>query len=268
MLEWLKVTARDALPAKYQVPVKYWYGAVRRDLEPEMALLPLLVDKGAHVADIGGNRGTYAFQLHRLQARVEIFEPNPLCADILCHWAAPLAAVNVHRVALSSAPGTATLHIPIDDHGVEHDASASIEAARDGRQHDVEVPLRDLDSFGFDDLDFIKIDTEGHEGSVLAGAERTIRASSPAMLIEIEQRHLRSESIEDLFGRILALGYRGYFLGGQRLEPLGKFDLSRDQSLAAFESKSSSYINNFLFLADSRIESGQHQELLSKWALE
>lgn len=265
MLQRFKSAARDALPAQFQVPVKYWYGALRRDLEPEMALLPLLVRKGAHVADVGGNRGTYAYCFHRLGARVEIFEPNPLCADILDRWARPIASATVHRVALSSAAGLATLHIPIDEQGVEHDASASIETPGSGRQHDIEVPLRDLDSYGFDDLDFIKIDTEGHEGSVLAGASATIRASYPAMLIEIEQRHLGAEPIGSLFERILAMGYRGYYLLGQRLEPLAGFDPARDQSMIAFETKSGRYINNFLFLAETRIKSGAYQDVLSRW---
>jgi hypothetical protein len=167
---------------------------------------------------------------------------------------------------LSNVTGTATLHIPIDAHGVEHDASASIEVVGEGRQHDVEVPLRDLDSFGFTDLDFIKIDTEGHEGTIIAGAKATIRASFPAMLIEIEQRHLRSEKIEDLFQRLLALGYRGYFQRGQRLSPIENFDLARDQSRAAFESGSGPYINNFLFLAEQRIQSGEYSRFLSEWA--
>ena len=265
MLQRFKSAARDALPAQFQVPVKYWYGALRRDLELEMALLPLLVRKGAHVADVGGNRGTYAYCLHRLGARVEIFEPNPLCADILDQWARPIATARVHRVALSSAAGSATLHIPIDEQGVEHDASASIGAPGSGRQHDIEVTLRDLDSFGFDDLDFIKIDTEGHEGSVLAGASATIRASNPAMLIEIEQRHLGAEPIGALFERILAMGYRGYYRLGSRLEPLAAFDPAEDQSITAFESKSGRYINNFLFLAEARIKSGDYQDLLSRW---
>lgn len=266
MLQWIKSAIRDALPARYQVPVKYFYGALRRELEPEMALLPMLVRKGAHVADIGGNRGTYAFQLNRLGAQLEIFEPNPLCASILEHWAKQLPCANVHRVALSDGAGTATLHIPIDDHGIEHDASASIEKVNEGRQHDIEVAVRDLDSFGYDDLDFIKIDTEGHEGSVLAGAQVTIRASFPALLIEIEQRHLRSDPIAELFQRILVVGYRGYFQRGTHLEPIARFDPARDQSLAAFEAKSGPYINNFLFLAERRIQAGDYRKLLSDWA--
>ena len=91
------------------------------------------------------------------------------------------------------------------------------------------------------------------------------RPSASRTLIEIEQRHLGAEPIGSLFERILAMGYRGYYLLGQRLEPLAGFDPARDQSMIAFETKSGRYINNFLFLAETRIKSGDYQDLLSRW---
>ena len=45
--------------------------------------------------------------------------------------------------------------------------------------------LRPLDSFGFRNVSLLKIDVEGFEDEVLAGAERLIRESRPVILLEI-----------------------------------------------------------------------------------
>ena len=185
----LKTLVRDLLPKRYQVPAKYWYGRVRGGLEEEMKFLPLLVHQGDRVIDIGGNRGVYAYQFWRLGARVEVFEPNPICFSVLESWAVGKLAVHLHSVALSSRAGSANLHIPIDGFGVEHDASASIEQTGFPQARDQLVSLRTFDSYRFESVGFIKIDVEGHEYAVLDGASATITSSKPALLVEIEQRH-------------------------------------------------------------------------------
>ena len=260
MFQTLKSALRDALPERHQVPVKYWYGAMRRELEPEMALLPALVRRGAHVADVGANRGAYSYALHRLGARAELFEPNPACAAILAHWARDLSSVTVHPVGLSDTSGPATLHVPVDAAGIAHDASASVEPVVGDRTHDLTIETRTLDSFGFIDLSFVKIDVEGHESRLLDGAVETIRASAPALLIEIEQRHHPCQPIATIFDQLAALGYEAHFLRDGRLRPLNEFDLARDQSATAFAS-GGPYINNFLFLAAARIAAGDYAAL-------
>src|SRR6266568_3035020 len=50
------------------------------------------------------------------------------------------------------------------------------------------VEVRTLDSFEFSDVAMIKIDVEGHEEAVVAGAEETIRRCRPSLLIESEER--------------------------------------------------------------------------------
>jgi FkbM family methyltransferase len=265
LIQSLKSAVRDAIPLRLQVPIKYWYGLARGQSEAEMALLPDLVMRGSHVADIGGNRGIYAYRLWKLGAKLEVFEPNPDCARVLRSWASGADGVAIHPVALSSEQGSATLHVPVDEAGVEHDSSASIEAVEEGTYRDIEVPLRSLDSFGFADLDFIKIDTEGHEMSVIEGAKSTIQSSQPAMLIEIEQRHNRKTPISVIFEHITGLGYRGFFLRGRQLVPLGQFDVERDQSLHSFEANDGRYLNNFLFLSAIRLQAGNYRSLTARW---
>jgi FkbM family methyltransferase len=263
VLQKVKTFARNALPPRHQVPVKYWYGRLRGDIEQEMALLGDLIGAGDHVLDIGGNRGTYAYCLWKLGARLDIFEPNPACASILQHWAKGKPKVSVHAVALSDHEAIAELHVPVDEHGVEHDASASIEAMAGTASRTIEVPLRPLDSFGFSDTRFIKIDVEGHEASVIAGASATLRASHPALLVEIEQRHNKGP-IDAIFRQIEDHGYRGFFLNEGKLLPVAEFDLQRHQSIEAFEGKQAPYLNNFIFLAGRRIDAGKYRALMSR----
>lgn len=45
--------------------------------------------------------------------------------------------------------------------------------------------MRPLDSFGFGGVSLLKIDMEGLDDEVLAGAQRLIRESRPVILIEI-----------------------------------------------------------------------------------
>lgn len=251
---------------RYQVPVKYWYGVLQRSLEPEMKLLDSLLTGGDHVIDIGGNRGIYTYQLWRKGARVEVFEPNPACNRVLEAWAEGKASVQVHSVALSSEAGEANLHIPVDASGVEHDASASIEHAGFAHSRDQLVALKTLDSYGFKDISVIKIDVEGHEYSVIEGAAATIAASCPALLVEIEQRHI-DKPIAEVFDLIQGFGYQGYFIGPQGLTPLKGFDLALHQSVENFGSANALYINNFLFLHGKRLERGEYQTLINSRVL-
>lgn len=52
---------------------------------------------------------------------------------------------------------------------------------------DVEVAMVSLDDFDDDLVDFIKIDVEGYEGEVLAGARRTIEKCNPVLVVEVHR---------------------------------------------------------------------------------
>lgn len=264
MMKAMKTLIRDNLPRRYQVPAKYWYGAIRGTIEPEMSLLDRLIGHGAHAVDIGGNRGLYSYRMRQLGARVEVFEPNSVCLSVLAAWAAGKPGVTVHPVALSSRSGSASLHVPIDDAGIAHDASGSIEHGYFPKTQDQAVETRTLDSYGFTGIDFIKIDVEGHEHSVIEGAVATMAASHPALLVEIEQRH-NARPISDVFAKITGLGYDGFFLSRGQLAALARFDAGIDQARERLGA-SGRYVNNFLFLHRQRIEAGHYPFLFDQKA--
>jgi FkbM family methyltransferase len=260
----IKIWLRDLLPIKFQVPAKFFINLIRGQLEDELKLLPWLVGPSSKTIDIGGNRGVYSYQLWRLGASVEVFEPNPTCAEVLTKWASGKEHVRVHGVAVSDQAGSATLHIPQDNSGVEHDASASLVHGDFQKARQIEVKLQTLDSFGFTDISFIKIDVEGHETDVLRGAEQTIKSSSPALLIEIEQRH-NQRNIWEIFNDLANWGYRGYFFSSGKLYSLSNFSIERDQPLVNFNFSNARYINNFLFLGEFRSQRGDYKQLLQEY---
>ena len=257
----IKGLVRDWVPARWQVPVKHLYLKVTGGLEPELALLPLLVAPDERALDIGANYGTYALTLARLGARVDLFEPNPAIAAVLAAWAHGKTGVAVHAVALSDRSGTAELVIPSDG-SIEHDSSAALAGGAVASGRRVAVPLAPLDSLNITDAALIKIDVEGHEDAVLRGAAATIAASQPALIVEIEQRHI-SRPIADAFADVLALGYRGWFGCDGALLPLDRFDAARHQQFGA---AGVPYCNNFIFLAETRIVRGDYAPLLARTA--
>ncbi|MDO9010557.1 MAG: FkbM family methyltransferase [Gallionella sp.] len=261
MSDGLKIFLRNLLPKKYQVPIKYWNDWQRGTLEEEMKILGLLVRTNDRVIDVGGNRGIYAYQFWKLGALVEVFEPNPICSSILKAWAVGKSAVRVHSVALSYCSGHANLHIPIDASGIEHDASASIENTGFALARDELVVLQTLDSFQFENVSLIKIDVEGHEFSVIKGAEQTIASSRPVLLVEIEQRHIVCP-INEVFEKILGLGYQGFFMTRGKLTALENFEVARHQSMENFGGSKVEYINNFLFLHRDRLADEEYSGLL------
>jgi FkbM family methyltransferase len=262
MTSRLKSTIRDALPGALQVPLKFYVDRWRGYHEPEMTLLPYLVTPGDRAIDVGGNRGAYAYQLYRQGTKVEVFEPNPACFKVLQAWARHRDSVTIHPVGLSDHQGSVELQIPIDDSGVEHDASASMEPHLFARARAQVVSLRTLDSYGLEGARFLKIDVEGHESNVLKGAAALLAASRPAVLVEIERRHLARPMVE-VFDLIVQSGYVGWFLDRGVLRTIAQFDPAVDQSMTAFEGGGGGYINNFLFLAQEHVADGRYERLFA-----
>ncbi len=263
----LKAILRDSLPLSTQVPIKYWMNRCAGALEAEMSLLPYLFGRGERVVDVGGNRGVYAYRMWRLGATVEVFEPNPACSRVLEAWARRRPGVTIHPVGLSDHEGATVLRVPVDAAGVEHDASASMEPHPFALVRERKVRLRRLDGFGWGDVRFVKIDVEGHEFDVLRGAAAMLAGPKPALLVEIEQRHLQ-RPISGVFRFLCDAGYKGWFLDGRVLRCIDAFDPTHDQDEAALGDKRRRYINNFLFLAPERMNEPACRRMLAEFGME
>ena len=68
----------------------------------------------------------------------------------------------------------------------------------------------EVEALGLQRIDFVKLDVDGHEPDVLAGAERTIDRSRPRSLMEWAPYLFagREALLERSLGRLRSLGYR------------------------------------------------------------
>lgn len=124
-----------------------------------------------HAVDIGAHVGFWTMQLAKKFERVDSFEP------VANHRACFAKNVNMANVTLHSmALGEKRDSISIV---TEPTSSGDSRVAGPG-----DIPMKTLDDFGFDDIDFIKIDTEGFELYVVRGAEQTVKRCRPVMIVE------------------------------------------------------------------------------------
>ena len=134
------------------------------------AALPY-VKQARTAIDIGAHCGLWTNQLGNYFARVECFEPLP--RHIEC-WKRNIVkqTCRLHEVALGKESGMCGMEI--------FDGLS-------GRSHvkgEGSFPMYRLDDYGFEDVDFIKIDVEGYEYFVLQGAEKTLLKWKPVMVVE------------------------------------------------------------------------------------
>ena len=103
------------------------------------------------------------------------------------------------------------------------------------------VATRRLDDDDVGRLGFIKIDVEGSELNVLRGAEETIRAHKPVLLIEIDERW-SGMPVEESLGFVCDLGYEGVFFADGLLRSLQSFDPVENHR------QPGSFVHDFFFL--------------------
>lgn len=134
----------------------------------------------AVVFDVGAHRGESVARFHAAfpQARILAFEPVRANYAVLEANCRGLPWVSCFPLALSESVGNAKLTLQPDSqtHSLERSTAA---ADRPPTAHEI-ITVTTLDSFAtserIDRLDFLKIDTEGHELAVLRGATGLLTA--------------------------------------------------------------------------------------------
>lgn len=173
-----------------------------------------LVAAGDWVIDVGANVGLVTSRLCQLvgpSGAVWAVEPLPRNVERLAALAAAngLRQLTVLPVALSSEAGTARLRLPIRGGGAFGSFVATWETAGE-----VDVATARLDDLVAGrrppaPLRLVKIDAEGFEPQVLAGATETLSTLRPLVLCEFNDVLLRQAgtSSAELLQRFAALGY-------------------------------------------------------------
>ena len=172
------------------------------------------------IIDVGANIGMNSIEYATWAKTVHAFEPTPQTFSMLERTVAlaeyqtdargwyPIGddfadtklvgAIQCHKYALSSSAGKTKIIIKKDNAGHNYLDNLHLPTrtgqirTRPTEPPTEDVEIRTLDSYGFEDVDIIKVDVEGHEFDVVMGAEQTILKYRPVVQLEmVEHQPIR-----------------------------------------------------------------------------
>jgi FkbM family methyltransferase len=156
----------------------------------ERALFKALIHPSMTIVDVGANIGYYALMFSSLlhdNGMIVCLEPDP---DNLREL-----RTNISRNRLDNIVAIRPVAAGASD------GTAMFEAGSNGRivpEGSIEVPIVAIDSLGLPKVNFLKIDVEGYEGSVLDGARKTIEQDRPTLFLELHPRLLTDHTHRDV----------------------------------------------------------------------
>lgn len=126
--------------------------------------------------DVGGHCGLWSMHLVKRFAMVHAFEPVEAHRECFSkNVGGGIAVVNqckLHGCALGEREGSIAIH------------TANASSGDSWVKGDGDIPLKRLDSFDLQDVDFIKLDCEGYELFALRGGEETLKRCKPTVIVE------------------------------------------------------------------------------------
>jgi len=213
----------------------------KRKGEKEIKIIPNLLVNCNRAIDIGANVGVWSYWLSKYAKQVESFEPNPKIFNALKNI--KIKNVNSYNIALSNKSGSVDLLIPKGSKGFSNQGASLSSIKVQGEHKSISIEAKCLDEYNFLDVDFIKIDVEGHEHEVIEGAQETIKKFKPTMVIEMEEKH-NQIPIEDQISSVEKLGYKCCVLINEKIIQIEEIDLNKFHRNPA---NNDSYLFNFIF---------------------
>lgn len=170
--------------------------------------------------DVGGHVGLWSFYLSRQFVSIHAFEPVAVHREC---FAVNVTAPNVtlHACALGEKAGSVSMKTAPTSSGDSFVSGHSMLAEVAGPG---DIPMKRLDEFDFQDVDFLKIDCEGYELFVLRGAEEMLKRCQPCVIVEQKPGHAQNFGLPET-GAVSYLQSLGAVL---RKEISGDFVLSWD----------------------------------------
>jgi len=167
------------------------------------------------ILDVGAHHGETVQEIRRFIAgtMVHAFEPVAASFAELERSAARFRSVRCHQLALSDRRGVRSMHI--SPRGSVHSSLEPIATMNADPPQTEEVRTIRLDEFlgesGIEAISVLKIDTEGHELSVLRGAGRLLHEGTFRSIVAeatFYPRYFHHASFFDLFRLLSDCGYR------------------------------------------------------------
>jgi FkbM family methyltransferase len=230
---------------------KYIYLFYRRYLFPyffkqEKEVLFLRNFEFNTTIDIGANVGTYTVELQKNSKNVICFEPLKKNIRYLKYLIKK--NVKIYNYALSNKNKFEYIYIPKVNFNYDYALATlnykNIIKLKEFKR--IKIKLRKFDKLfsnthSFKDIDFIKIDVEGHELEVLKGMNKFLKKSKPIFLIEIEKRH--NVSFDKVFLFFRDKNYKSYILKNKKiLVNINKKEFNKIINNQTY--------NNFFFISD------------------
>jgi len=208
----------------------------------ERAFVSRFLREGMTVLDVGAHHGLYTLLASKRigpSGQVFAFEPSPRERKAL-RWNAGLNRcknVVIEGLALGDEEGEGSLYV-VDGH--ETGCNSLRPPALTGAISPVSVRISSLDQWlatrKVKTVDFIKLDVEGGELSVLRGAQRLLE-SSPRPVILVEVQDIRAQSWGYCASEIIRhLSSKGYTW----------FSLTADGAVAPLDVRAETFDGNFV----------------------
>lgn len=175
--------------------------------EGEAALFRQIVREGSVVLEIGANIGAHTVMLSKLagpSGAVFAFEPQRIIFQNLAANLSLNSIINTFCYQKAVGEVAGTLLVPVLDFEKENNWGG---LSLGSWQHGEKVEVVTVDSLALPNCNFLKIDVEGMELSVLKGATQTITKFHPVMYIEND----REEKSDALIRYIDYLDYDIYW---------------------------------------------------------
>lgn len=185
----------------------------------DMLRAALADDPAPVIVDAGANIGIYSLLYSRIPgARVFAFEPVTHTYGMLMTNVVTNAIMNVEPIALGLSDHAGNIYIGSET-ADRKPTCWSVHVANDGTGEEARFTTLDLFCVdrGIGRLALIKIDVQGHERAVLAGAEKIIRACRPILVVESVNGR---QDPEGTLSMLENWGYRLFGWNGVRLRPV------------------------------------------------
>ena|GEM_PF-440298 len=180
--------------------------------ESEIELFASLLVQGDVVVDVGANIGTHTvfFGKHvGPKGRVVALEPQRFVHGLLVANVAANGLANVDCVLAAASSEVGTVAIPVVDPSRPCNFGAIAVSGHGLAVTGATEPVRatTIDALALDRCSLMKVDVEGLETLVLAGASETIARHQPILFVENNTVERSAEVIR----AVQALGYRAYW---------------------------------------------------------
>jgi FkbM family methyltransferase len=172
----------------------------------ETTLFAQIALPGMVALDVGANIGALTLPLARMIGHggtVVAMESQRAAFQLLCANLALNEIGNVRAIHAAAGRAPGRTFVPVSDQS-RLGNFGGVELTDQGGDP---IGVMSIDSLQLPACHFIKIDVEGQEGAVIAGAAETIARFQPALYVENDRRH----QSPDLIGQIRELGYVLYW---------------------------------------------------------